>query len=158
MVSESSYQVTLEQINNALYWHTHPQYLETKAQVLEWGIRSNLQPDKTAGLDQAKSLYLQATELRPSWPTTWASLALVKWHLQEFDQQLLTYLNKAHQFGKNQPEVHLIWVQLASAIGKSNNPQLIEFIAPYQDKVNYHISQGLKDPRTKKQIEQVMTQ
>ena len=136
---QALYQQALNKITTAISLHNNPQYLEKKAQIIEWGAHHKLEPDYIKSLNQAKELYLKSTKLRPTWPGTWAALALIKWQLNEFDNELKRYLKNAHSFGKNSPEVHLVWAELAIAIKQSNNPQLINYLAPLQNIADYHI-------------------
>ncbi|MDG2392991.1 MAG: hypothetical protein P8M49_05725 [Thalassotalea sp.] len=136
---QALYQQALNKITTAISLHNNPQYLEKKAQIIEWGAHHKLEPEYVSSLNQAKELYLQSTKLRPTWPGTWAALALIKWQLNEFDNELKRYLKNAHSFGKNSPEVHLVWAELAIAIKQSNNPQLINYLAPLQNIADYHI-------------------
>ncbi|KGJ94209.1 hypothetical protein [Thalassotalea sp. ND16A] len=132
-----SYHNALVSINTAINLHQNPQYLETKAQILEWGVRAGVAP-KQASLKVANKLYLQSTQLRPTWPGTWAALALNKWHLGEFDNQMIQYLINAHTYGKNRVEVHLIWAQLGGALQQSEEPKLKQLIAAHHEIVKYH--------------------
>ncbi|WOH39003.1 hypothetical protein RI844_07215 [Thalassotalea fonticola] len=126
-----SYQTARQNIDKAIALHTLPQYLEGKAQLLEWGVRLGIEANKVKTLQKANELYLHSVQLRPTWPTTWAALALNKWHLQEFDQAMLTYLLNAHKFGKNKPEVKQLWRQLGSFLAESPDAQHRQLIKPY---------------------------
>ncbi len=46
-------------------------------------------------LRQALNAHVKATQLRPKWPYSWANIALVKSHLQEFDQQYTDAIDQA---------------------------------------------------------------
>ncbi|TRX57215.1 hypothetical protein [Thalassomonas sp. M1454] len=136
---QALYQNALETISTAINLHNNPQYLEKKAQIIEWGAHHKLELEYVKSLNKAKQLYLKSTKLRPSWPATWAALALIKWQLNEFDDELKHYLKNAHAFGKNTPEVHLVWSQLAIAIKQSNNAELNAYFAPLNKTADYHI-------------------
>ena len=94
---------------------SHPLYQDLLAQVYEWGAISGYEPAEQA-LNAAKTHYLLATQLRPLWPVTWGSLAMIKWRLQEFDDEMLSYLDMAAKLGPKKPEVHLLYVQLGMAL------------------------------------------
>lgn len=131
-----AYNDMLSSIDTAIFLHQHPQYLEKKAQIFEWAVRLNTAPIST--LKQANSLYLQSTQLRPTWPATWAALALNKWHLGEFDQHMARYLLNAHKFGKNTPEVQLVWLKLIDAMQQSNEPTLKQMRQQLQTPILYY--------------------
>ncbi|WNC69635.1 hypothetical protein RI845_05665 [Thalassotalea nanhaiensis] len=139
-----SYQNALKSIDKAIALHRLPQYIESKAQLLEWGVRLGIESNKVKTLHQANALYLQSVRLRPTWPTTWAALALNKWHLQEFDQEMITYLLNAHKFGKNKPEVKQLWQQLGYALADSENKELVKLISPYKIILDKYRSEGTK--------------
>ncbi|WP_068546633.1 hypothetical protein [Thalassotalea crassostreae] len=132
------YNQAIGYIDDALNLHRNPQYIEAKAQTFEIAVRLNLTNNKSATLLQAKALYLESTELRPTWPVTWASLALIKWHMQEFDAEMIQYLDNAFTFGKNRVEVKNIWQQLGQALSNSSNPAHRELIKPHLNKLNYY--------------------
>ncbi|MEW6996638.1 hypothetical protein AADZ86_02870 [Colwelliaceae bacterium BS250] len=138
ITNTEQYDKALTNATNAINWHINPQYLEAKAQILEWGVRTNIETNKQQTLTEAKNLYIQSTQLRPTWPGTWAALALVKWHLGEYDEQMQQYLLNAHIFGKNTKQVHIIWSELGKALHNSENPAHKALIAPYLDVVDYH--------------------
>ena len=131
-----AYNEMLSSINTAIALHQHPQYLEKKAQIFEWAVRLNAAPVST--LKQANNLYLQSTKLRPTWPATWAAMALNKWHLGEFDQHLIHYLTKAHQFGKNTPEVQLVWLKFIDALQQSNEPKFKKMMQQLKIPILYY--------------------
>ncbi|WNC71207.1 hypothetical protein RGQ13_13885 [Thalassotalea psychrophila] len=131
-----AYSEMLSSIDTAIFLHQHPQYLEKKAQIFEWAVRLNAATLST--LKEANSLYLQSTKLRPTWPATWAALALNKWHLGEFDQHMVHYLQNAHQFGKNTPEVQLVWLKLIDALDQSNELKLNQMMQQLQPQILYY--------------------
>lgn len=145
----TTYQASIDNINSAINLHTNPQYIETKAQIIEWGVREKFEEKPVLALKQAQTLYLKSIAIRPTWPSTWAALALNKWHLSEFDQQLINYLKNAHTFGKNKPEVHIIWATLGQALANSSEQRLKQLIKPYLHIVAYHVDMGKKHPRAK---------
>lgn len=132
---------------------SHPLYQELLAQVYEWGAIAGYQ-DEAERLSQAKSHYLLAAQLRPLWPVTWASLAMVKWRQQEFDKEMLTYLQRASELGPKKPEVHVLYVQLGMALYASNHPLLLDIRAEF-----YHrISLGLSNPQSRQKVFSIIAQ
>jgi hypothetical protein len=96
----------------------------------------------------AKQYYLQATQLRPSWAVTWASLVMVKWRLQEFDQEMLGFLANADKFGPFKPEVHILYSQLGLALYKNNNRLLI-IIRPVFER---HLALGMRNRKSRQTV------
>lgn len=126
---------------------SHPLYQDLLAQVHEWGAISGYEPAEQA-LKSAKAHYLLATQLRPLWPVTWASLAMVKWRQQEFDDEMLSYLNTAGELGPKKPEVHLLYVQLGMALYDNNHPMLVTI----RDEFYHRISLGLRAPQSRQKV------
>ncbi|MBN24178.1 MAG: hypothetical protein CL578_03895 [Alteromonadaceae bacterium] len=126
---------------------SHPLYQDLLAQVHEWGAISGYEPAEQA-LNAAKTHYLLATQLRPLWPVTWVSLAMIKWRQQEFDDEMLTYLNTAGELGPKKPEVHLLYVQLGMALYDNNHPMLLAI----RDEFYHRISLGLRAPQSRQKV------
>ena len=102
-------------------------YVITYALILEWqGITSG----KQINLQQAKKLYIKATQLRPTWPVTWATLAILKWRLNEFDEELLHFLKQAQQHGPNRKEVHEAWAEVGLYLYQQKHPYIATLIKP----------------------------
>jgi hypothetical protein len=125
----------------------HPLYVDVMAQIYEWGAISGYEDSKQA-LGMAKQYYLQASQLRPSWPVTWASLVMVKWRLQEFDEEMLLYLANASRFGPQKPEVHILYTQLGLTFYNNNNPLLIG-IRPQFER---HLALGLRNQGSRQAV------
>lgn len=110
------YQKALRSINDANRSHPdNSHYLITQGLVYEWAGTGSLFSDdkeKTQHLLKAKTYYLDAVKLRPTWPVTWATLAILKWRLGEIDQQLIDYLFQADKFGQHTPEVNQAWLEV----------------------------------------------
>ncbi|MDO6712193.1 VpsP family polysaccharide biosynthesis protein [Aliiglaciecola sp. 2_MG-2023] len=122
----------------------NPLYTSTMAEVYEWGAIAGYEDTKT-GLEQANEYYKASLKLRPSWPVTWASLAMIKWRKQEFDDELLYYLKQAHHYGPLKTEVHVIYAQLGLALYQFNHPILINF----KDEFYRHLALGLRNPKSR---------
>lgn len=117
IASDEDYRQAMAYANDALIFHPgHNQYLEIKAQILEWGADEGFESSRTTALQQAKELYLQSTASRPTWPNTWAALAMLKWRMQEFDDEMLMYLHNAFNTGKNAKEVKLAYQSLGEVL------------------------------------------
>ena len=95
--------IAFANINYALYWHPNrPDYLEHKAHLylyfmLIYAHRENI--FRWAGL-KAVELHQRALRLRPTWPYSWAGLALIKAYLGEFDKDYIVAYNNAIRYGK----------------------------------------------------------
>jgi hypothetical protein len=143
--SEAQYLLAKNGIMNALNKHpNHPLYVDVLGQVYEWGALSSYEKSKKA-LSLAKQNYLHATQLRPAWPVTWASLAMIKWRLQEFDDELLEFLANASKFGPFKPEVHILYSQLGLALYKNNHPLIISIRPEFER----HLVLGLRNPASR---------
>lgn len=128
IASDEDYRQAMAYADNALFFHPgHNQYLEIKAQILEWGADEGFESSRTTALQKAKALYLQSTASRPTWPNTWAALAMLKWRMQEFDMEMIRYLQNAYIVGKHSPEVILAFTQLGPVI-KNYRPHLFNHI------------------------------
>jgi hypothetical protein len=145
--TKEQYLLAKQDIISALDKHpNHPLYVDVMAQIYEWGAISGYEDSKQA-LGMAKQYYLQASQLRPSWPVTWASLVMVKWRLQEFDEEMLGFLANADKSGPFKPEVHILISQMGLALYKNNNPLLIT-IRPVFER---HLALGMRN-RESRQI------
>lgn len=143
--SEQQYLLAKNAITSALDSHPdNPLYVDIMAQIYEWGAIAEYE-DTAEALEKAKIYYLSATQLRPSWPVTWASLAMIKWRSQEFDDEILTYLNQANKFGPLKPEVHILFAELGLALYKNNHPLLLKIRPLFY----HHLALGLRNPSSR---------
>ncbi len=132
---------------------SHPLYQDLLGQVSEWGAIAGYE-EAESSLRLAKAHYLRATQLRPLWPVTWASLAMVKWRLQEFDDEMLLYLQRASELGPQKPEVHILYVKLGMALYANNHPMLLTIRKEF-----YHrVALGLSAPQSRKKVLELITQ
>jgi len=150
--SASAMASALASIDRAIDLHPdNPYQLTLKAQVIEWrgvGKAINGEPAEAYNADfrAALELHRQATYLRPLWPDTWADMANMKLRLNELDEELDRYLAQADKFGPYTAPVHLSIVKAGLAkLAQSKFTQI--------PLLNRHMLRGLKDPRTKQQIE-----
>ncbi|REL31955.1 VpsP family polysaccharide biosynthesis protein [Thalassotalea euphylliae] len=105
----------------------NPHYLLTEALIWEWqGITLNQIED----FSKAKLLYLEATQYRPTWPVTWATLAILKWRLNEFDEEMLYFLYQAERFGPNRKEVHEAWLEIGLHLYQQKHQYTAKLIKP----------------------------
>ncbi|MDP5131489.1 MAG: VpsP family polysaccharide biosynthesis protein [Paraglaciecola sp.] len=130
--------------NNALY-------VDLMAQVDEWGVIFEFE-NEAEGLESAKQRYLKATQLRPLWPVTWASLVKVKWRLQEFDDEMLYYLEKANTLGPKKAEVNILIADLGLALYTNNHAMLLKIRPMFYQR----LAQGLIDPYSRKPINKII--
>jgi len=119
------YQKALRSINDANGFHPdNSHYLITQGLVYEWAGTGDLFSDnkeKKQQLIKAKAYYLDAVKLRPTWPVTWATLAILKWRLGEIDQQLIDYLFQADKFGQHTAEVNQAWLEVGFYLYKNKS-------------------------------------
>lgn len=119
------YQKALRSINDANGFHLdNSHYLITQGLVHEWAGTGNIFSDdkeKKQQLLRAKTYYLDAVKLRPTWPVTWATLAILKWRLGEIDQQLIEYLFQADKFGQHTQEVNQAWLEVGFYLYKNKS-------------------------------------
>lgn len=145
--SQGSYESAKESINTAnVLHHSNPLYLELDAQIKEWGVLSGFEANM--GLKAAQESYLLASKTRPLWPVTWANLAMLKWRKQEFDSEMLGYLNKAHTLGLQKAEVHILFTQLGLSLYKANHP----FYRDIREQTQTHIKKGIRANPSRNQI------
>jgi tetratricopeptide (TPR) repeat protein len=145
--TEENYLRAKQAVNTATLIHySHPLYRQLVAQVKEWGVLAGFEPDLS--LESAKASYLEAVELRPLWPVTWANLAMLKWRKQEFDDEMYEYLEKANQLGPQKAEVHLLFSQLGLTLYNANHP----FYSRIREDVHERIKRGLRGNDTRRQL------
>jgi len=124
VTSKTQFEQALSAINQANSSHgNNPHYLITQGLVHEWGAISDLysETERKELLLKAKADYLAAIKLRPTWPVTWATLAILKWRMGEIDQEMVDYLYQADKYGQNSPEVSRAWLDVGFHIYKSKS-------------------------------------
>jgi len=145
--SEESYDNAKSAMAAANILHSsHPLYIELDAQIKEWGLISGFEPEMT--IEDAKDSYLEAIKVRPLWPVAYANLAMLKWRQQQFDDELLGYLNKADALGPQKAEVHLLFAQLGLSLYKANHP----FYTQIKNQVHERIKKGIHSNATRPQL------
>jgi hypothetical protein len=149
--SEQAYLAAKTAVNTAEILHSsHPLYADLSGQVTEWGVVA--QYESVEALNQAEADYLRAVSLRPAWPVTWASLAMIKWRKQEFDDVMLRYLSNADRLGQQKPEVHVLFVELGLALYRNNHP----FYKHIREQTQVRLVKGLRNPKTRPRILQII--
>lgn len=130
---------------NALH-PNHPHYLNTYASVLLWESDSltNAQEQK-AGYQAVLDLYERSAKLRPLWPNTWSAMVMVKWRLNEFDEQMQHYVERADVLGPFSPKVHEDLVQIGFALRQRDPFTQYDFF-------KRHLLRGLKDGKSRGSI------
>lgn len=130
--SVNQFEQALKAIEKSNLSHpNNPHYLITQGLIYEWGGISKAF-DKTKQRDfllQAKTYYLRAVELRPTWPVTWATLAILKWRLEEIDQEMVDFLKQADKYGQHTEEVSRAWLDVGFYLYKHKSiytPQIID--------------------------------
>jgi hypothetical protein len=146
--NEASYHKTKQTISEAQKQHpAHPLYTDLAAQIYEWGAISGYEETSTA-LELSKHLYMQAARMRPTWPVTYASLAMNKWRSNEFDAELTSYLMLANKYGPKKAEVNILFVEMGLALYQSNHPFYAE-LRPY---LKQRISQGIRNSQSRTRV------
>lgn len=128
----NQYDQALQAIESANALHpNNPLYIVTQGLVYEWGAIADLYENeqlKRELLMQAKVYYLNAVKLRPTWPVTWATLAILKWRLGEIDQQLIDYLHQADKYGPYVMEVHQAWLEVSFYLYQNKSQYSVQVI------------------------------
>jgi hypothetical protein len=149
---KSSFLKASKAISNAQYSHpTHPLYRDLQGELLEWGVDVGFL-DKESSLNRAKNYYLNAIKLRPTWPVSYAALATIKWRLNQFDQELLEYLNKASRLGPFKAEVHVLFVELGLSLYSANHPFFIQISSDVRKRVGL----GLRNHQSRKRVQRAI--
>jgi tetratricopeptide (TPR) repeat protein len=129
--SATQFEQALKEIEQSNLSHpNNPHYLVTQGEIYEWGgISDEFDENKQRELLlQAKRYYLNAVELRPTWPFTWATLAVLKWRLEEIDQEMINFLKQADKYGQHTAGVSRAWLDVGFYIYKNKSvftPQII---------------------------------
>lgn len=146
--NEASYNIAAQSAYKARNHHpAHPLYTDLSAQIYEWGVIGGYE-DASVGLASSKDLYIKAAKMRPTWPVTYASLAMNKWRSNEFDAELVNYLTLANKYGPKKAEVNILFVEMGLALYQSNNPFYIE-LRPY---IKQRISQGIRNSQSQTRV------
>lgn len=122
----------------------NPRYMVTQGLVYEWGAIASLNDEQQGQelLTQAKIKYLNAVKLRPTWPVTWATLAILKWRLGEIDQQLIDYLQQADKYGPYVQEVHQTWLEIGFYLYQNKSQYSVQVIKGLRK----HLKEMLREP------------
>ncbi|MFQ3251111.1 MAG: hypothetical protein ACI9O6_002958 [Glaciecola sp.] len=148
LLTEESYSNAKQVIATARQRHPgHPLYIGLLAQVYEWGAIAGYE-DRPAALEVSKQLYLKETKMRPTWPVSYASLAMNKWLTNEFDAELVEYLRLANRYGPKKAEVNVVFVELGLALYAGNHPFYNE-LRPYMSE---RLSQGMRNPQSRERV------
>ena len=87
----------------------NPDLLFLMGNVYEWNA---FHPENQYKNNQQRKLaleyYRKAVELRPQWPYTWSGIALLKFRMNEFDQEFYLALRNAMELGPWEPRVQSI--------------------------------------------------
>lgn len=93
-------------IDKAIRLHPkHPHYLLTKAKINEWGWYGGLMTSKE--LEQTEQYYIQAIEVRPTWPNAYADYAYYLGVTQFRITEAFEQLRLAKRYGPYMPETLL---------------------------------------------------
>ena len=145
--SKSDFEQAKRAIDTANLLHrSNPFYMDLAGQINEWGAVSGFDPQ--TGLALAKRHYIEASKARPLWPVTWANLAMVKWRLQEFDEEMLMYLDKADDLGPQSVEVHILYTRLGLTLYNANHPMYTSI----KDRVHRRLRLGLRNGQSRPSV------
>jgi hypothetical protein len=144
-IKTKAQEIVIHQPDYAEYW-------ELLAQVSEWGTIFGYEKTEQS-LFEAKKHYLRATELRPLWPDTWAALVKLKWRLQEFDEEMLFYLERATTLGPQKPDIHFLVIELGLALYINNHSMLLTI----RPEFHRRLALGLKHSDTRQQVRKLIT-
>jgi hypothetical protein len=146
--NEASYNIAAQSAYKARKHHpAHPLYTDLSAQIYEWGAIGGY-ADASVALAISKNAYIKAAKMRPTWPVTYASLAMNKWRSNEFDGELINYLTLANKYGPKKAEVNILFVEMGLALYQSNNPFYVE-LRPY---IKQRISQGIRNSQSQTRV------
>lgn len=108
----------------------NPELLTLMGNIYEWNIfqaDDYLQNEQNGKL--ALDHYRKAVALRPQWPYTWSSIALLKFKLAEFDQEFELALSNAMDLGPWEPRVQITMAEIGlSAWDKLEYAQKLEIV------------------------------
>jgi len=95
----------------------NPLYVEELGRLLELRAAGMDRSDPAARslLEQSRAQFRQAVAMRPGSPYAWASLALVKFRLNEMDYEFYGALERAARFGPWEPAVQLALADIGLA-------------------------------------------
>lgn len=146
--TEARYDKAKKAVASARKKHiAHPLYTDLSAQIYEWGAIGGHENNEV-GLEVSKRFYMKAAKMRPTWPVTYASLAMNKWRSNEFDAELLKYLTLADKYGPKKAEVNIVFVEMGLALYQSNHPFYAE-LRPY---LKQRISQGIRNYQSQARV------
>lgn len=126
---------------------THPLYRDLQGQVLEWAALAGF-GEYEKSLQDAKQYYINAILLRPTWPVTYASLAMIKWRQNELDDELLMLINKADEYGPLKAEIHVFIVEFSLSLYSNNHP----FYVNVRPLVKDRMRKGLRNKQSRLRI------
>ena len=125
--------------------NNNPLYLYVLADIYQWGLYQKLESDPVNATKMAMQLYKLSIQNRPSWPVTWANMAVLKWRNGEFDEDFKFYLSQADKFGKSQPEVHLLFTELGLAAYQARHPLYTQ----YKQTIKHRIYNAILSPQSR---------
>ncbi len=125
--------------------NNNPLYLDVLADIYQWGLYQKLESDPVNVTKMAMQLYKLSIQNRPSWPVTWANMAVLKWRNGEFDEDFKFYLSQADKFGKSQPEVHLLFTELGLAAYQARHPLYTQ----YKQTIKHRIYNAILSPQSR---------
>jgi len=95
----------------------NPYLVNDMGRTHDWRVLREVAANPNARMVRTQALqhYRRSIRLRPVWPHTWASLALVKYRLRELDEEFEQALRNATHFGPWEPVVQRIVAEVGLA-------------------------------------------
>ena len=145
-ITKSSYTNAKKAMQGALALHPRlALYSDGLSDILQWGVYSGLETTPQQSYKQASDLLEQSLLVRPTWALSWLSLAQIKWANNITDNEFLYYLQQAHTFGKNLPEVHILWANIGLQLINKDFSLFLRL----QPSIKQHVLLGLAHPRAR---------
>lgn len=116
--------------------HTYGTALEGRYMLLPPGDDTAQQARK-----EASTYYKNAIAMRPTWPYTWADFALVKYRLNEIDDEFLNALHVSMEMGPWEPGVQLVITFIGLRVWNKINQEEQLFILDTIKKSMSHVNQ-----------------
>ena len=145
-ITPSNYIKAKNAMQSALALHPNlALYSSGLSDILQWGAYSGIEDNPQASYQYASELLKMSLQQRPVWALSWLSLAQIKWANNVTDQDFLFYMQQAHNWGENLPEVHILWANIGLQLINKDFSLFLRL----QPKVKQHALLGLTHPRAR---------
>lgn len=129
----------------------NPHNFTLQARLFEWRGLSESSDDSQSDFHRALELHQRAAELRPLWPYTWAEMAALKIRLNEIDEQLTVYIERAQATGPYTDKVHEVVVAYGLVLMAADP---FSKIAGFKEQT----LRGLQNPHSTKRVRELIEQ